>query len=91
MQKLINHLQSLRRSSVTIKDYELYLNSFLVYLNRSGVYALNEIKERHILTQLAAFPLKIKKKRPKIKFIVVKMDCFCHSDFISAWHSISVF
>lgn len=49
MQKLINYLHSLRRSSTTIKDYELYLNRFLVYLNRSGVYSLNEIKERHIL------------------------------------------
>jgi len=49
MQKLINHLSSLRRSLITIKDYELYLNRFLVYLNRSGVYTLNEIKERHIL------------------------------------------
>jgi site-specific recombinase XerD len=49
MQKLINHLQSLRRSSVTIKDYQLYLNSFLVYLNRSGVYTLKEITERHVL------------------------------------------
>jgi site-specific recombinase XerD len=50
MQKLINHLQSLRKSSVTIKDYELYLNRFLVYLNRSGVYTLKEMKERHILS-----------------------------------------
>lgn len=49
MQKLINHLQSLRRSSVTIRDYQLYLNSFLVYLNRSRIYTLKEITERHIL------------------------------------------
>jgi len=49
MQKLINHLHSLRKSSITIKNYELYLNRFLVYLNRSGVYALAEMKERHIL------------------------------------------
>ena len=49
MQKLINHLQSLRRSSVTIKDYQLYLNSFLVYLNRSGIYTLKGITERHML------------------------------------------
>jgi len=49
MQKLINHLRSLRRSSVTIKDYQLYLNSFLVYLNRSGIYTLKEITERHVL------------------------------------------
>lgn len=49
MQKLINHLQSLRRSSVTIKDYQLYLNNFLVYLNRSGIYTLKGITECHIL------------------------------------------
>jgi site-specific recombinase XerD len=49
MQKLINHLHSLRKSSNTIKNYELYLNRFLVYLNRSGVYTLKEMKERHIL------------------------------------------
>jgi len=53
MQKLINHLQSLRRSSVTIKDYQLYLNSFLVYLNRSGIYTLKEISERHVLDFLS--------------------------------------
>jgi len=49
MQKLIDHLQSLRRSSVTIKDYQLYLNSFLVYLNRCGIYTMKGITERHIL------------------------------------------
>jgi len=49
MQKLIGHLQSLRRSSVTIKDYQLYLNSFLVYLNRKGIYTLKEITEGNIL------------------------------------------
>jgi len=49
MRKLINYLQSLRRSSITIKDYELYLNRFLGYLNRSGVHTIKDIKERHIL------------------------------------------
>lgn len=49
MQKLIDHLQSLRRSSVTIKDYQLYLNGFLVYLNRSGVYSIQDINECQIL------------------------------------------
>lgn len=49
MQKLIDHLQCLRRSSVTIKDYQLYLNSFLVYLNRSGFFSLQDINERKIL------------------------------------------
>jgi site-specific recombinase XerD len=53
MQKLITHLQSLRRSSVTIKDYELYLNRFLVFLNQSGVYSMNGISERHILEFLS--------------------------------------
>jgi len=49
MQKLIAYLQSLRRSTVTIKDYELYLNRFLVFLNHSGVYSVSGISERHIL------------------------------------------
>jgi len=49
MQKLIEHLQSLRRSSVTIKDYQLYLNSFLVFLNRKGIYLLKDITEGNIL------------------------------------------
>ena len=53
MQKLINHLQSLRRSSVTIKDYQLYLKSFLVYLNRFGAYTLTDISERQILEFVA--------------------------------------
>jgi len=54
MQKLIDHLQSLRRSSVTIKDYQLYLNNFLVFLNRNGIYTLKEITERHILVFVSA-------------------------------------
>ncbi len=53
MQKLIDHLQSLRRSCVTIKDYELYLNRFLCYLNQSEVYTMKEIRERHILAFLS--------------------------------------
>lgn len=53
MQKLINHLQVLRRSSVTIKDYQLYLNRFLVYLNRSGINTPEEISELHVLEFLS--------------------------------------
>lgn len=49
MQKLIDHLQSFRRSSITIKDYQLYLNSFLVFLNRCGIYTMKGITERYIL------------------------------------------
>jgi len=53
MQKLIDHLQSLRRSSITIKDYELYLNRFLVYLNQTEVFTIKKIRERHILAFLS--------------------------------------
>jgi integrase len=49
MQKLVAHLQSLRRSRITISDYELYLNRFLVFLEREGVFTVSGIKERHIL------------------------------------------
>jgi len=49
MQKLIAHLQSLRRSRITIKDYELYLNRFLTFLEYEQVYTVSAIKERHIL------------------------------------------
>ena len=49
MQKLVHHLQSVRRSSITIKDYELYLNRFLIFLEREHVHAVSEIREHHIL------------------------------------------
>ncbi|MFA6580284.1 MAG: site-specific integrase [Paludibacter sp.] len=49
MQKIVNHLQSERRSTKTIKKYELYLHRFLVYLNNEGVASINEISERHAL------------------------------------------
>ena len=49
MQNFVNHLQSLRRSHVTIKEYELYLNRFLNFLEREQVYTVSEIKECHIL------------------------------------------
>jgi integrase len=49
MQKLISHLQSLRRSRITIKDYELYLNRFLVFLEHECVFTVSKICERHVL------------------------------------------
>jgi hypothetical protein len=49
MQKLVHHLQSLRRSPITIKEYELYLNRFLTFLGHEQVYTVSGIKERHIL------------------------------------------
>jgi integrase len=49
MQKLIFHLQSLRRSRITVKDYELYLNRFLRFLEHERVHTVSKISERHIL------------------------------------------
>ena len=49
MQKLINHLRNLRRSEVTIKDYELYLSNFLQYLDHENVTSVEAISEYHIL------------------------------------------
>lgn len=49
MQKLVKHLQSLRRSRITIKDYELYLNRFLTFLTHEHVLTVSAIHERHIL------------------------------------------
>ena len=53
MQRLVKHLHTLRRSPVTVKDYELYLNRFLTFLTREGVHTVSEIRERHILKFLS--------------------------------------
>jgi len=49
MQRLVNHLQTERRSLKTIKWYELYLHRFLVYLDNEGVTLINGIKECHVI------------------------------------------
>lgn len=49
MQKLIQHLISLRRSEITINDYKLYLSTFLKYLYSQGIDAPNAITEYHII------------------------------------------
>ena len=49
MQKLINHLQSKRRDSITVKSYQRNLHRFLGYLTNAGVITIDEISERHIL------------------------------------------
>ncbi len=49
IKKLISHLQSLRRSTITIRNYRHYCSNFLCYLNRLGVYTPNDISERHVL------------------------------------------
>lgn len=49
MQKAINYLQSMRRSTITIDRYILNLSRFSIYLCNEGVTSVHEISERHIL------------------------------------------
>ncbi len=49
MRKLVTHLRNLRRSEITIKDYELYLSYFLRYLETEGVQTPENISEHHII------------------------------------------
>lgn len=49
MAKLIVHLRSLRRSQVTINEYELYLSNFLKHLYSQGVETPDGITEYHII------------------------------------------
>lgn len=48
MQKHIEHLQSLRRSSITINRYKVYMHRLLIYLNQHGVSDINQISEHHV-------------------------------------------
>lgn len=56
MEKLVQHLVNLRRSSVTINDYRLYLSEFLFHLEREGVHHKEEITEKHIVSFVLAHP-----------------------------------
>jgi len=56
MEKLVQHLANLRRSSVTINDYRLYLSEFLFHLEREGVHHKEEITEKHIVSFVLAHP-----------------------------------
>lgn len=49
MQKVINYLKSMRKSTITINRYKLYLSRFSIYLNNEKVTSINEISEHHIL------------------------------------------
>lgn len=49
MIKLINHLQTIRRSSHTIGTYKRYMSRFLIYLTNVGINSVHEINEHHIL------------------------------------------
>ena len=56
MEKLIQHLTDLRRSSVTIGDYRLYLSEFLYHLGTEGVRHKEEIAEKHIVSFVLSHP-----------------------------------
>ena len=56
MEKLIQHLTNLRRSSVTISDYRLYLSEFLHHLGTEGVRHKDEIAEKHIVSFVLSHP-----------------------------------
>ena len=56
MEKLIQHLTNLRRSSVTISDYRLYLSEFLHHLGTEGVRHKDEIAEKHIVSFILSHP-----------------------------------
>lgn len=56
MEKLITHLANLRRSTVTIKDYRLYLSEFLMHLNSRMVLHVSDITESDILTFVSSHP-----------------------------------
>ena len=56
MEKLIAHLTNLRRSTVTIKDYRLYLSEFLVHLKMRNIRHVSAITERDILSFVSSHP-----------------------------------
>lgn len=53
MDKFLSHLESLRRSRITISDHRLYLSRFLFYLDSRQVSAIEEVKEEYILSYVS--------------------------------------
>jgi site-specific recombinase XerD len=49
MEQFLLHLESLRRSKITINDHLLYLHRFLTFLESKQILNVEEIKEEHIL------------------------------------------
>lgn len=50
MDKFLQHLKFLRRCKTTISDHRLYLSRFLFYLDSKGVSAVEEIRQKHLLS-----------------------------------------
>lgn len=53
MKRFILHLESLRRSKITISNHKLYLHRLLTYFESEQVQSIEEIKEIHIITFLS--------------------------------------
>jgi len=49
MEQFLLHLESLRRSQITIYDHRLYLHRFLTFIESKQILNVEEIKEEHIL------------------------------------------
>lgn len=49
MEQFLLHLESLRRSKITIRDHRLYLHRLLTFIQSKHVLNVEEIKEEHIL------------------------------------------
>ena len=50
MNRFLLHLESLRRSKITISHHRLYLSRFLFYLNTKQISAIEKVREECILT-----------------------------------------
>lgn len=53
MERFLLHLESLRRSKITISDHRLYLYRLLTYLESKQVQSIEDAKEVHIITFLS--------------------------------------
>lgn len=49
MEQFLLHLESLRRSKITIRDHRLYLHRFLAFMESKQILNVEEIKEEHII------------------------------------------
>jgi site-specific recombinase XerD len=49
MNQFLLHLETLRRSKITISDHRLYLFRFLIFLESKEVLNIEDIKEEHII------------------------------------------
>jgi integrase len=50
MNRFLLHLESLRRTKITLSDHRLYLSRFLFYLNNKQISIIEEVREEHLLS-----------------------------------------